>query len=189
MPAMIAHTTSAASYGFNGKCIDIECDASNGLPAFVIVGLGNKSIDEARERIRSAIRNSKLDFPKKRITLNLAPADLPKDGTAYDLPMALAVLAISGQIPTESTASTVIAGELSLDGSLRPIKGIINIVETAKQNGIKRVIIPSANAAQASLVNGIEIVAPQTLKELVCSLREGKITTFDGSGYTNLLIF
>lgn len=175
---MIAHTTSATSYGFDGKCIDIECDSSNGLPSFIIVGLGNKSIDEARERIRSAIKNSKLDFPKKRITLNLAPADLPKDGTAYDLPMALAVLAISGQIPASSTANSVIAGELSLDGSLRPIRGIINIVETAKQNGIVRAIIPYANAAQAGLVEGIEIIAPKTLKELVSSLREGKVATF-----------
>lgn len=178
MPAMIAHTTSAASYGFEGKCIDIECDASNGLPSFVIVGLGNKSIDEARERIRSAIKNSKLDFPKKRITLNLAPADLPKDGTAYDLPMALAVLAVSGQIPAGSTSNTVIAGELSLDGSLRPVRGIINIVETAKQNGIKRVVVPHANAAQASLVDGIEIICPKSLKELVDDLTKGKTTTF-----------
>lgn len=145
--------------------IEVECDTSNGLPNLIIVGLGNKAIDEAKERVRSAIRNTKLDFPKKRITINLAPANLPKDGSHLDLPIAIALLTVSGQLPLESIKDTLIVGELALDGSVRSVRGIINFVETAKINGFKRVIVPTDNADQATLVDGIEVLAVGSLKE------------------------
>jgi magnesium chelatase family protein len=96
---MTSEVISAANIGYEGRLIQIECDSSNGLPGLVIVGMANKAIEESKERMRSAIKNSGLDFPRKRVTLSLAPADLPKDGSSYDLPMAIAILAISGQVP------------------------------------------------------------------------------------------
>ncbi|MEO5499483.1 MAG: magnesium chelatase domain-containing protein [Candidatus Saccharimonadales bacterium] len=127
-----AKVISATAYGFEGRLIDIECDTSKGLPTLSIVGLGNKAIDEAKERVRSAVKNSLLDFPNQRVTINLAPADLPKDGSHFDLPIALAILIVNGQLRQDSLSSTLCAGELGLGGELRPVRGIINIVETAR---------------------------------------------------------
>ena len=117
---MIARVYSATVVGFEGQRIEVECDASQGLPQMLIVGLGNKAINEAKERVRSAIKNSHLEFPLKRVTINLAPANLPKDGAQFDLPIAIALLVVSGQIPQEVVQSTLLVGELALDGSLRP---------------------------------------------------------------------
>lgn len=167
---MTAHVHSAAPYGFDAKLIDVECDTTKGLPSFQIVGLGNKAIDEARERVKSAIANSQLDFPARRITVNLAPANLPKDGAHFDLPIALSILIAAGTIPTTATSDQLFAGELSLDGQLRPVRGIINIVEAAKANGLKTVIVPRPNAAQANLVPGVVILAANTLQEVFLHL-------------------
>ena len=131
---MVAHVITVAPIGFNGSLIEVESDATNSLPSFQIVGLGNKAIEEAKERVRSAITNSLLDFPKKRITINVAPAELPKDGAHYDLPIALAILCVSGQLKQQELDNAIYAGELALDGSLRPIRGAISIAETAKQH-------------------------------------------------------
>lgn len=139
---------TVAPIGFDGSIIEVESDATNGLPSLQIVGLGNKAIDEAKERVRSAITNSFLDYPKKRITINLAPAELPKDGAHYDVPIALAILCVSGQLQQKELDGSVFAGELALDGTLRPIKGAINIAETAKNNGFERVFLPADNAAR-----------------------------------------
>jgi magnesium chelatase family protein len=158
------------AYGFDGRLIDIECDTSKGLPTLSIVGLGNKAIDEAKERVRSAIKNSHLDFPNQKITINLAPADLPKDGSHFDLPIALAILTVSGQLRPESLESTLCAGELGLSGELRPVRGVINIAETARSNGFKTLIIPKANEEQANLVEGITIIAAPTLTALFLHL-------------------
>ena len=167
---MISKVTSAANVGYSGQLIDIECDSSNGLPNLVIVGLGNKAIDESKERIRSAIKNSGLEFPRKRITLNLAPADLPKDGSSYDVPMALAILAISKQLPSDQLADTLFIGELALDGSIRPLSGIIGLLQTAKQAGVSKAIIPKANLAQAQLIEGLTLFGAQNLKEIYLHL-------------------
>lgn len=161
-----AKVYSAAHIGFDGQLIEVECDTTKSLPAIVIVGLANKAIDEAKERIRSGIKNSELSVPRKRITLNLAPADLPKDGSAYDLPMAIAVLAASQQIKTDSLSSSLFVGELSLDGSLRAIRGVISHTEVAKQRGFSRIFLPKVNAAQASLVEGIEIIPVESLNQI-----------------------
>src|SRR5664280_1760197 len=142
---MVARVFTVAPIGFDGSIVEVECDASKALPSLQIVGLGNKAIDEAKERVRSAITNSLLEFPKKRITINLAPAELPKDGAHYDLPIALAILCVSGQLLQSELDDAVFAGELALDGSLRPIKGAINITQMAKQSGYKQIYLPNDN--------------------------------------------
>ncbi len=115
---MVAIIITVAPIGFDGSIVEVECDATKALPSLQIVGLGNKAIDEARERVRSAITNSLLEFPKKRITINLAPAELPKDGAHYDLPIALAILCVSGQLQKSELNESVFAGELALNGKL-----------------------------------------------------------------------
>lgn len=162
---------TVAPIGFDGSIIEVESDASNGLPLLQIVGLGNKAIDEAKERVRSAITNSLLDFPKKRITINLAPAELPKDGAHYDVPIALAILCVSGQLQQKELDNAIFAGELALDGSLRPIKGAINITETAKNNGYTCIYLPESNAHQASLIEDIDIIAVTSIKQLFLHLK------------------
>lgn len=169
---MVAIVMTVAPYGVSGSMIEVECDASNSLPSLQIVGLGNKAIDEARERVRSAISNSMLEFPKKRITINLAPAELPKDGTHYDLPIALAILCVSGQLHQRELGGSVFAGEIALDGGLRPIKGAVNITQIAKQNGYDRIFLPLPNAEQASLVDGIEIYGITSIKQLYLHLKK-----------------
>lgn len=169
---VLAKVHSAAHVGFDGTLIEVECDITNGLPSIIIVGLGSKAIDEAKERIRSSIKNSGLTMPRKRITLNLAPADLPKDGASYDLPMAIAILAASQQINHSLLHSSLFIGELSLNGELRPVRGIISHIEVAKRHGIKRVFVPKDNALQASLVSGIEIIEVKNLSQIVKMLTE-----------------
>lgn len=172
---MTAKVMTAAPIGFEGRLIEVECDATKGLPSLQIVGLGNKAIDEAKERVRSAITNTHLDFPAKRITVNLAPANLPKDGSHYDLPIAIAILISANQLLID-IRTVVFAGELSLSGELRPIRGSIAIAETARQHGYRTVILPAANASQASMVEGVEIIAAKTLKDVFLHLTgEAKI--------------
>ncbi|NTW62379.1 YifB family Mg chelatase-like AAA ATPase [Candidatus Saccharibacteria bacterium] len=168
---MVARVTTVAPVGFDGSIIEVECDASKSLPSLQIVGLGNKAIDEAKERVRSAITNSLLDFPKKKITINLAPAELPKDGAHYDLPIAIAILCVSGQLRQAELDNAVFAGELALNGDLRPIRGAINITQLAKQAGYKNIYLPKQNAEQASLIGGINIFGIKSLKELFLHLK------------------
>ncbi len=167
---MVANVLSATTVGFTSQLIEVECDASNGLPSLQIVGLGNKAIDEAKERVRSAIKNSHLDFPKKRITINLAPTNIPKDGAHFDLPIALAILIVGGQIRPEAIKNKLFAGELGLDGSLRPVKGALHLAETAKQCGAEQIYLPMANANQAALINGIEVIGVASLSDLFLHL-------------------
>ena len=131
----VAKVFSVAPVGFDGHIIEVESDTSKGLPTLQIVGLGNKAIDEAKERVRSAITNSLLEYPARKITINLAPAQLPKDGTHYDISIALAILISSGQLQQSEVENAIFAGELALTGDLRPIHGAIAIAETAKKAG------------------------------------------------------
>ncbi|MCB9823001.1 YifB family Mg chelatase-like AAA ATPase [Candidatus Nomurabacteria bacterium] len=172
---VLAKVHSAAHVGFDGTLIEVECDITNGLPSIIIVGLGSKAIDEAKERIRSSIKNSDLAMPRKRITLNLAPADLPKDGASYDLPMAIAILTASQQINPNLLNESLFIGELSLNGELRPVRGIISHIEVAKRHKIKRVFVPKDNALQASLVSDIEIVEVTSLKHVVKLLMDPRL--------------
>lgn len=157
--------------GFDGHVIEVESDTTKGLPSLQIVGMGNKAIDEAKERVKSAIANSLLDYPTRRITINLAPAELPKDGTHYDLPIALAVLISSGQLRQKEVSGAAFAGELALDGTLRPIKGAITMSETAKASGFDCIYLPTANVGQASLVSDIEVIGVDSLKSLYLHLK------------------
>lgn len=168
----VAKVCSVAPIGFEGSIVEVESDATKGLPSLQIVGLGNKAIDEAKERVKSAITNTLLEYPARRITINLAPAELPKDGTHYDLPIALSILVSSGQLRQEEVASAVFAGELALDGKLRPIKGSIAMAEAARGAGMQRIFLPAANAAQASLVEGVEVIGVASLKELFLHLKQ-----------------
>ena len=169
---MVARVITVAPIGFDGSIIEVECDSTKALPSLQIVGLGNKAIDEAKERVRSAITNSLLEFPRKRITINLAPAELPKDGAHYDLPIALAILCVSGQLQQKELDGAVFAGELALDGSLRPIKGAINITQMAKQSGFSRIYLPLLNVEQASLIDDIEIFGITSIKQLFLHLKQ-----------------
>lgn len=168
---MVIKVMTIAPIGFDAKLIEVESDSNNGLPSIQIVGLGNKSIDEAKERVKSAIVNSLLDYPKKKITINLAPAELPKDGTHYDLPIALAILGSSRQIKQKELDGAIFAGELALDGSLRPIKGALSIADAAKKAGYKTIYLPTKDSAQAKLVSGIKIIPVDNLKQLYLHLK------------------
>lgn len=168
---MISKIHSVVPYGFSGKLVEVEGDMNRGLPAFNIVGMANKTINEAKERVRSAIVNSNFCLPDKKVTINLAPADLEKDGSYLDLPIALSVLVLSGQLLKTDVLNKLFVGELSLDGKLRPIKGVINIVETAKEAGIAEIYLPIQNLAQASLVNGVIIYGVDSLQNLYMQLK------------------
>jgi magnesium chelatase family protein len=171
----VSKVFSVAPIGFDGQLVEVESDMTKGLPGLQIVGMGNKAIDEAKERVKSAITNSLLDYPAKRITVNLAPAELPKDGTHYDLPIALAILTSSGQLRQLETEGAVFAGELALDGRLRPILGVISIVEAARTAGYSVVYIPVENAEQALLVEDMTIYGIRDLKELYLHLKMEKL--------------
>lgn len=180
-----ARVISATAFGFEGRIIDIECDTSKGLPTLSIVGLSSKSIDEAKERVRSAIKNSHLDFPNQKVTINLAPADLPKDGVHFDLPIALAILVVSGQLRPAGLEGVMCVGELGLNGELRPIRGAINIAETARSAGVHTVIVPKANAPQVDMVKDIVVIPASTLTEVYLHLLgEKKLLPFDAKNTT-----
>ena len=159
-------------YGFLGKLVDVEGDMTRGLPACNMVGMANKTINEAKERVRSAITNSGFSFPDKKVTINLAPADLLKDGSYLDLPIALSVLVLSGQLIKSDIKDKMFAGELSLNGELRPIKGIINIIEAAKMAGIREVYVPLKNLSQAALIDEIVVYGVDTLQNLYLQLKQ-----------------
>ena len=164
---MLAKITSGATVGLNATLVDVEVDiAEQGLPSFTIVGLPDKAVEESKERVRSAIKNTGADFPISRITVNLAPADLPKAGPAYDLPIALGILIASGQINPE-VSDSLFFGELSLDGSLRHTNGILPMAYLAKEKKFKNIFVPKINEKEASVVSGIDVYSIESLLVLV----------------------
>jgi magnesium chelatase family protein len=164
---MSAQVKSVMETGADGIIIDIECHTSNSLPNIIIVGYANKAIDEAKERIRSAFANSKLELPRKRITINLAPADIPKESTAFDLPIAAAILLASKQAKQDSILEkTILVGELALDGSVRPVRGIIGKILAARKKGYSIFVVPFANLEQAALIPDITLIPLRHLKDL-----------------------
>ena len=167
---MLAKSKTCAVVGLDGLIVEVEVDISPGLPAFTIVGLPDTAVQEARERVRAAIRNSGFKFPMRRITVNLAPADLRKAGPAYDLPIATAVLLSSSQI-SELPESAVFLGELSLDGGVRHTNGILPMVVVARDEGFKTVFVSSLDAREAALVEGIDIIPVSSLAEVAAHLR------------------
>lgn len=172
---MLAKTLSSAIDGITATTIEVEADLSQGLPSFSIVGLPDKAIDEAKERIRSAIKNSSAKFPAKRITVNLAPANIRKSGPSYDLPITIALLASDGQIPTEIFKKSFFIGELSLNGDLRPVAGTLPIVHHAISKNIHTIFLPKDNADEAALLENIEIIPVDTLENLIFHLKGEKM--------------
>ena len=168
---MISKIHSAIPYGFDGKLVEVEGDMNRGLPAFNVVGMANKTVNEAKDRVRSAIVNSEFSFPDKKVTISLAPAELPKDGAYLDLPIALSVLVLSGQLLKSDVANRLFVGELSLNGELRPVKGIINIIEAAKQAGYSEIYVPIKNLSQAALINDVVVYGVDTLQNLFLALK------------------
>jgi len=167
---MLAKVRSCAVVGLEGALVEVEADISAGLPSFTIVGLPDKAVQEARERVRSAIRNSGYKFPTRRITVNLAPADLKKEGPAYDLPIAIGIVISSRQLYADLSQS-VFLGELSLDGKLRHTHGILPMVALASDKGLSTVFVPLDDAKEASLVDGIHIFPAESLAQLVTHLK------------------
>ncbi len=169
---MLAKVKSAGLFGIDGYLIDVEVDISNGLPAFDIVGLPDAAVKESKERVRAAIKNSKLEFPIKRITVNLAPADTKKEGPSYDLAIAMGILYATQQIPFNPEWDIVFLGELSLDGSLRPVTGVLPML-IALSESHKKFIIPTSNTNEAQHVQDIEVYTANSLNEIVTNMRNG----------------
>ncbi|MCH7641531.1 ATP-binding protein, partial [Patescibacteria group bacterium] len=164
---MLAKIMSGATVGLDATLVEVEVDIpQEGLPSFAIVGLPDKAVEEARERVRSAIKNTGADFPTTRITVNLAPADLPKVGPAYDLPIALGILIASEQIAPE-VSDALFFGELSLDGGLRHTNGILPMAYLAREKKFKRVFVPKVNEREAAIVPGIKVYSIESLLELI----------------------
>lgn len=164
---MAATILTSSILGLDGYPVDVECDISPGLPVFSIVGLPDTAVQEARERVKSAMRHSEVPFPRTRITINLAPADLRKAGTGFDLPIAIAVLTAHGDLPRLEGTRTLLIGELALDGHLRPVPGALSTALLAKKLGVQELIVPTGNTAEAALVPELTIYEAQTLREVV----------------------
>ena len=168
---MLAIVRSAALFGIEAHPIRVEVDVSDGgLPATILVGLPDASVRESRDRIDSAIRNSGIEFPKRRVTVNLSPADIRKVGSAFDLPIALGMLAAAGLVPRDGLDRMVVVGELSLDGAVRPVRGILPIAAQARRDGIERLVLPDASAGEAAIVAGLTVLPVTTLEEAVAVL-------------------
>ncbi len=169
---MFSQTFGSTTIGLNGIVITVEVDISNGLPALDIVGLPDTAVRESKERVRAAIKNSGFDFPSRRITINLAPADLKKDSSGLDLPIAIAILAASGQIILHQYQQYVFVSELSLEGKLRGISGVLPMAIHCFEQGIDQMIVAPDNAQEALLVKGLTVYAPTTLEQLVLHLNQ-----------------
>ncbi|PKN93580.1 MAG: magnesium chelatase [Chloroflexi bacterium HGW-Chloroflexi-6] len=163
---MLARVYSCAVIGLDGVIIEVEVDYTNGQPGMTIVGLPDAAVQESRERVQTAVKNAGLHFPRHRIVVNLAPATVRKEGPAYDLPIALGVILLSGSLPAAVTEGTLVVGELSLDGVVRHARGVLPMAAAARANGYARMFVPEADAAEAALIPGLEIYPVKTLAEL-----------------------
>lgn len=174
---MFAQTFGSTTLGLNGVLITVEVDLANGIPGLDIVGLPDTAVRESRERVRAAIKNSGFEFPVRRITVNLAPADIKKDSSGLDLPIAVGILAASGQINPAACRSQVFAGELSLEGRLRAVSGILSMAANCQANNISQMIVAPENVQEALLAGQVTVFAPETLKELVLHFSGEKLLT------------
>lgn len=163
----VSHILTAALQGMDAIEIVVEVDMTNSLPGISIVGLPDAAVNESKERLRSAIKNSGYNFPVKKVVINLAPADLKKEGSGFDLPMAIGILGCSGVVDINKTSGVAFCGELSLDGCLRAVNGVLPIVSSLRNKGIKSVVLPRENVKEAALVSGIDIYPAETLKDVV----------------------
>ncbi|HPA34144.1 MAG TPA: YifB family Mg chelatase-like AAA ATPase, partial [Anaerolineaceae bacterium] len=168
---MLARVFSCAVIGLDGVIVEVEVDTSQGLPSIVIVGLPDAAVQESRERVYSAIKNSGLLYPRQRVTVNLAPASVRKEGPAYDLPIALGVLIAAEQIHPNELEGTLVLGELSLDGSVRHVRGVLPMAAVAAQQGFRRVFVPEVDAAEAALIPNIEVIPVSSLRTITAFLK------------------
>ena len=169
---MLARIASEALFGLESHAVDVEADVVAAAPAFTIVGLPDAAVQESRERVRAAIVNSSYEFPSRRITVNLAPADLRKEGPSFDLPIALAFLLATSQACARERRVAAV-GELGLDGSVRPVSGVLALAESARRRGVDALLLPLANAREAALVEGLEVFPVATLREAAAALERG----------------
>ena len=176
---MLASFRTAAVFGVDACPVHVEVDVSFGLPSFAVVGLPDTSVRESKDRVRSAIRNSGFEFPPHRITVNLAPADVRKAGAAFDLPIALGILAASGVVERRHVADMVLVGELSLDGSIHATRGVLPIAAAARRDGVSAIVLPAGNAREARLVAGLTVVPVASLGDAVQALNDPR--GFDGA--------
>jgi magnesium chelatase family protein len=165
---MLSRVLSACVYGIDAHLVEVEVDiAGRGLPHFSVVGLPDTAVKESRDRIKAALKNIGFNFPLKQITVNLAPADLKKEGSSFDLPIAIGIIAAEGIIPLNSHGKYILAGELSLDGRIKPVRGALSIALEAKRLGLKGVILPAENAAEAAVVHSIDVLSMESLPEVI----------------------
>jgi magnesium chelatase family protein len=163
---MLARVRSAAVLGVEAYPVEVEVDLSNGLPSLATVGLPQSAVKEGRERVHAAILNAGFEFPLRRITINLAPADRPKAGSGFDLAIALGILVASGQVPGDAMAEVLVLGEIGLEGDLRPVRGALPVALCARAAGARRLVVPAQNAAEAALVDGLDVRAAGSLAEV-----------------------
>ncbi|MBN2500567.1 MAG: ATP-binding protein [Anaerolineales bacterium] len=160
---MLARVFSCAVVGLEGVIVEVEVDTAQGLPTITIVGLPDAAVQESRERVHAAIKNAGLEYPRKRLTVNLAPAAVRKEGPAYDLPIAVGILIASGQLPAPSMAGALIVGELSLDGSVRHVRGVLTMAALARQQGFQAIYVPESDAAEAALIPDLQVIPVASL--------------------------
>ncbi len=172
---MVSKINSCALMGIDGCIVEVETDISNGIPSFDIVGLGDTAVRESRERVRAAIKNSEIEFPIRRITINLAPANLRKGGSVYDVSIAVGILVASGIIVSNELEKYMFLGELSLDGTIKPVKGILSMACCARSHGIGNVFVPEANADEAAVLADVNILPVKSLVELINHLNGREI--------------
>lgn len=178
---MLAAVRSAALVGIDAYDVIVEVDAAPGLPQWTIVGLAAGAVKESRERVGAALVNSGFDVPPRRITVNLAPADIRKEGTAFDLPIAVGILVATGQLGADALSKRMFVGELGLDGGLRTMRGALSVARHAQRTAVVTLVLPPQNVGEASRVSALDLSAPQTLRELVQELREGILTSAHSS--------
>ena len=179
---MVSKILSSAVFGVDAYLVEVEVDIAFGFPQFSTVGLPEGAVKESKERVKAAVKNCGYDFPQKRITVNLAPADIKKEGSAFDLPIAIGILAATGVVDAEKLGNYIILGELSLDGRVKAVRGVLPITICARDSGLKGIIIPKENAEEAAVVNGVEVLAIESLPEVVeflSGIREINPTSID----------
>jgi magnesium chelatase family protein len=179
---MISKVLSGAVFGIDAYLVEVEVDIASGFPQFSTVGLPEGAVKESKERVRAAIKNCGYEFPQKRITVNLAPADIRKEGSAFDLPIAIGILATTGILEVEKLSKYTILGELSLDGRVKAVKGALPTAICVRDSRLKGIILPKENAEEAAVVGGIDILAVEYLPEIVeflSGIREIRPTNID----------
>ena len=183
---MLSIIKSMSLQGLEGYLVDVQVDVAAGMPNWGVVGLPDISVKEAKERVRTAIKNSGYEFPSRRIVINLAPADTRKEGSFYDLPIAIGILIDFGEIKNQSMAETVVIGELSLDGQINHVNGILPMCIEAKKLGIKKVILPKKDAEEAAIVEGLQVIGVENLQQVVAYLNQKEDIEFTKTNIKNL---